>query len=84
MKIIYRQPQNCPIFNSVGIVNCHVRELGGEKDIIATSKKEHHHTFFETHIIISGHQSYKMQKKSYINHRNDLYSSLIIHSTEIL
>lgn len=65
MKIIYRQPPQCPIFNSVGIVNCHVRELGGEKDIIATSKKEHHHTFFETHIIISGHQSYKIQKKSY-------------------
>lgn len=63
VKIIYRQSQNIPAFESAGIANCYFKELSNEKEIPAISKKDHHHTFFETHIIISGHQYYEISGK---------------------
>ena len=65
LKIIYRQSPDNPDFFGTGIVNCYFKELSSEKDIATISKKDHHHTFFETHIIISGHQCYEIGNKNH-------------------
>ena len=65
LKIIYRQSPENPDFYGTGIVNCYFKELSTEKDIATISKKDHHHTFFEAHIIISGHQCYEIENKNH-------------------
>ncbi len=65
MRVIYKQPLTTSVFPLYGIKNCYFKELLFEKDIKSISKKEHHHTFFEIHIIQSGSQSYKTAEKKY-------------------
>ena len=65
MRIIYKQPLTTSVFQSYGIKNCYFKELLFEKDIKNISKKEHHHTFFEVHIILNGSQSYEISEKKH-------------------
>ncbi len=65
MRIIYKQPLAASVFQAHGIKNCYFKELLFEKDIKNISKKEHHHTFFEIHIVQSGGQSYETAGKKY-------------------
>jgi len=65
VKIIYRQSPDNIVFNNAGILNCYLKELSMEKDLKNVSKKGHHHTFFEVHIILKGHQYYEISGKEY-------------------
>lgn len=65
VKIIYRQTSDSKVFNTSGILNCYLKELSMEKDLKSISKKGHYHTFFEAHIILSGHQEYEICGKKF-------------------
>lgn len=64
MKIIYKQ-QTDSLFESFGIKNCCLKQLFGENDIKNTTKKMHHHTGYEIHIIEKGTQIYDIEGESY-------------------
>ena len=65
MKIIYKQDTVDVAFADMGVKNCCIKQYRYNKDIRATTKKEHHHTSFEIHIINSGHQVYQIMDKEY-------------------
>lgn len=64
MKILYRQPelQNRPadsLLYRCGIRQCYLKQLSAQQDTRTTTRKEHHHTGFELHIIINGCEIYE-------------------------
>lgn len=65
MKIIYKQPQTGSIFEKFGIDNCCFKQLYFEKSVEDMTKREHHHTGYELHIIENGHQTYKVDEVIY-------------------
>lgn len=65
MKIIYKQPQEGSVFHQFGIGNCCFKQLYFEKSAEDTSKREHHHTGYELHIIVNGYQLYKIGNDEY-------------------
>ena len=65
MGIIYKQPQYDSILKNIGIKNCYFKQLFFENDMKNVTKKEHHHTGFEIHIVESGYQVYKINGKIY-------------------
>ncbi len=64
LKIIYKQPDADSIFALAGISSCCLKQLSYSKDAAASTKKAHHHTGFEIHIIENGHQTYNFSGKS--------------------
>lgn len=61
MKILYKQ-------NDAGkfcISNCYLKYILVDKDFKTITKKVHHHTDHEVHIIQSGSQTYEMNGKEY-------------------
>lgn len=65
MKIIYKQPQGGSVFDKFGIGNCCFKQLYFESSAKDMSKKEHHHTGYELHIIVNGYQIYKIGNYEY-------------------
>ncbi len=66
MKILYKQPENDQMsgLNRFGIHNCYFKRMT-EKDSRIITKKTHHHTGFEIHIVKDGYQEYAVGKKVY-------------------
>jgi len=65
MEIIYKQGNNSPLSEKLGIENCYVRMLFSGHDILTSTKKMHHHTFFELHFVQNGVQKYESDGKYY-------------------
>lgn len=65
MRIMYKQSPCGSLLEKIGIKNCYFKELLFERDMRNVSKKEHHHTFFEVHIIHSGYQTYEIDGKKH-------------------
>ena len=67
MKILYKQLEDVPScsLDQFGVQNCYLKELSIERDCKRITKKLHHHTGFEIHIIIDGFQEYEICEKSY-------------------
>lgn len=65
MKIIYKQPQTGSVFEEFGISNCCFKHLYLENSANDTTKRVHHHTEYELHIIENGHQSYEIGGNTY-------------------
>ena len=64
MKIIYKQPCGHTLFDDYDIENCYLKKLDNN-DIKNGTKKEHHHTGFEIHIVNCGCQIYEIKDKLY-------------------
>lgn len=62
MKFLYRQDDSASIFPDFGIRACCFKHISASD---AYSKKLHHHTYFEVHIVLSGCQSYIIDEKEY-------------------
>lgn len=67
MRILYKQAQDT--FSSglaaFGVKNCYFKQLSLKSDIKSITKKLHHHTSFEMHIITDGFQEYCVGKRQY-------------------
>lgn len=74
MDIIYKQPQG-DIRNSsladFGIKNCYLKKLVFSKDRGYQFLREHHHTFFEIHMLFSGKMVYYADGKEIMLCEND-------------
>lgn len=64
LKIIYKQSDSESIFSLAGMSSCCLKQLSYSRDAAASTKKAHHHTGFEIHIIENGHQTYNFFDKS--------------------
>ena len=67
MKILYKQskePQNNGL-SSFNIQNCHFKKIELDSDCKDTTKKTHHHTEFEFHIVTNGFQEYDVAGTTY-------------------
>ncbi|MBR6747841.1 MAG: helix-turn-helix domain-containing protein [Clostridia bacterium] len=67
MKILYKQPETAvpSPYDTLGIRQCYLKQFSMEKDDRNITKKAHHHTSFEIHIIISGCQTYEVGQQQY-------------------
>jgi len=67
MKIFYRQAahQNHAAALPYGLHNFILKKMSVRQDAGGMTKKTHHHTHFELHMIISGHQEYRIDDKNY-------------------
>ena len=59
MKIIYKQPKTKSLLHELGVQNCYFKHLTVAEDANHITKKEHHHTGFEIHMIMEGYQEYE-------------------------
>ena len=62
MKVLYKQPeqdQNSSL-SCFGIQNCYLKKLSIDRDQNRITKKTHHHSGFEMHIVTSGCQKYEV------------------------
>lgn len=64
MKIVYRQ-SDAPLpgggLSGILVKDCLLKKLSQEKDRKITSRKMHHHTHYEVHILIKGSQEYEVE-----------------------
>lgn len=70
MKILYKQHDmsqrtHLSCLDSFGITRCYFKEISYINDSNLITKKTHHHTGFEIHIITSGYQTYEINGKTY-------------------
>lgn len=66
MKILYKQTQNHGnAMGKYGIQNCYFKEISLERDCERITKKVHHHTEFELHLITEGAQEYDIAGEKY-------------------
>ena len=67
MRIFYKQPEQDATgsLSSFGVQNCYFKELSFERDNKSITKKIHHHTGFEMHIITEGFQEYEVNGRRY-------------------
>lgn len=66
MKIIYKQSNDLNgSLCKFGVQECYFKKLSLERDCVNTTKKTHHHTGFEMHIVTEGSQIYEIQDKIY-------------------
>lgn len=67
MKILFKQANNDDntLLSNLGISNTYVKELSFKNDSFLVAKKEHHHTCFEIHLIMNGHQTYEIKDKKF-------------------
>lgn len=67
MKIIYKQCEVvCPSgLYRLGVQNCYFKKLLYWQDKKRITKKLHHHTGFEIHIITAGYQEYQVNSQKY-------------------
>ena len=65
MKILFKKTDptidfGCFTFQGLGISECYVMALNVSADKASTLRTEHHHAFYEVHIIREGHQEYEI------------------------
>lgn len=67
MKVLYKQPTQDANSSLIrfGIRNCYFKKLSVDHDRKSITKKTHHHSGFEMHIITSGCQRYEVCGKLY-------------------
>lgn len=67
MKILYKQPANDENSSLArfGVQNCYFKKLFVDQDYSKITKKSHHHTGFEVHIVTEGYQEYKVGNATY-------------------
>jgi len=70
MKILFRQPDTDLLgivspLSACGIRQCYVKRLSMDRDTKIITKKSHHHTSFEIHIITKGWQSYETEETQF-------------------
>ena len=65
MKIIYNQGNNSNLYKSLGVSGCYFKQLFSGHDILTSTKRMHHHTFFEVHFVRTGTQKYESAGKIY-------------------
>lgn len=67
MKIFYKQPDQDlqGSLSRFGVQNCYFKKLSFDSDNKSVTKKPHHHTGFEMHIITEGFQKYEVNGRSY-------------------
>lgn len=66
MQIFYRQSSaEQGSLNRIGIRDCYLKRLRLERDQYTVTKKRHHHTGFELHMIADGCQIYEIGQKEY-------------------
>lgn len=78
MKILYKQSakdENSSL-NRFGIHNCYLKQLSFERDCSSITKKSHHHTGFEMHIVTDGYQEYGIEG---VTHRLESGCFLVIY-----
>ena len=67
MKILFKQSDRDNGFlECFGVKQCYFKHLLTERDSKSISRKAHHHTVFEIHIIEKGHQIYSVEDKEYM------------------
>lgn len=67
MKIFYKQTENDCVssLSRFGVQNCYLKKLMLTRDQKSVTKKPHHHTGFEIHIVTEGFQEYEVQGRKY-------------------
>ena len=67
MKILYKQPtpDASSSLSRYSVQNCYLKKLAIDRDHSSITKKSHHHTGFEMHIITEGYQEYAVDNKVY-------------------
>ena len=62
MRILYKQPDrdNSSSLSQFGVQNCYLKKLSIDLDHSNITKKRHHHTGFEMHIVTEGYQEYEV------------------------
>ncbi len=67
MNIIYKQPtkDNNSSLSRFDVQNCYFKKLSVNHDRSTITKKPHHHTGFEMHIVTEGYQEYKVDGTTY-------------------
>lgn len=60
MKIVYKQSEQDKnsSLSRFGVQNCYLKKLSIDRDHSSITKKSHHHTGFEIHIVTEGYQEY--------------------------
>lgn len=81
MKILYRQAAKSPIFEQMGVKNCCFKLIDLKGDRSRITHKEHYHTCFEFHAILSGEQNYRLGDAEYRLKKGDIlfFSPTIRH-----
>ena len=62
MKFLYKQAPGSNL-EQIGIQNCYYKKMTFSKDTHQVSKKTHHHTSFELHLVQTGEQVYLVDGK---------------------
>lgn len=67
MKILYKQPEDYgnSSLSRFGVQNCYFKKLSIDRDRSSITKKTHHHTGFEMHIVTDGYQEYEIDGTRY-------------------
>ena len=67
MRILYKQPEQdlCSSLTRFGVQNCYVKKLSIDRDHSSITKKTHHHTGYEMHIVTQGYQEYEVNGVTY-------------------
>ncbi len=62
MKILYKQSEQDKnsSLSHFGVQNCYLKKLSIDRDHSSITKKSHHHTGFEVHIVTEGYQEYEV------------------------
>ena len=78
MKILYKQSEQDKnsSLSHFGVQNCYLKKLSIDRDHSSITKKSHHHTGFEVHIVTEGYQEYEVSGTVY---KLESGSFLIIH-----
>lgn len=66
MEVLFRQPENDPqgaavSMESVGILRCFLNRIQPKRDVLHVTRKRHHHTAVELHVIQKGYQVYEVE-----------------------
>ena len=67
MRILYKQPERDEnsALSRFGVGNCYCKKLSIDRDHSDITKKSHHHTGFEIHIVTQGCQDYVVDGATY-------------------
>lgn len=67
MRILYKQPEREEIcsLSRFAVQNCYLKKLAIDRDHSNITKKSHHHTGFEVHILTQGYQLYEVDGTDY-------------------
>ncbi len=67
MRILYKQPERKETgsLSNYGVQNCYFKMLSIDRDHSSITKKSHHHTGFEVHIVAEGYQLYEVDGTDY-------------------